>query len=181
MCQGTKHPACCCIVASLGTVLYTITYTNNNNETRIHRVEPVAVIYRWYAWYLLAYSKVKKDYRTYKLVRMSNLKITDQAFEQAHESADIILKQIDKTDSRQYTEILIKCKETASSRVMEYLKGTITQEFLNGDVLVRAAVVENEQFWIGTLLSLGSHAEVIAPERIRRQLLEAAENIVSLA
>lgn len=158
----------------------TFTYTNNNNETRIHKVEPVAVIYRWYAWYLLAYSKAKKDYRTYKLVRMCNLKITDQVFEQVHASADIILKQIDKTDSRQYTEILIKCTETARSRVMEYLKGTITQKFPNGDVLVKAAVVENEQFWIGTLLSLGSHAEVIAPERIRRQLLEAAENIVSL-
>ena len=24
-------------------------YTNNNNETRIHSVEPIAVIYRWYA------------------------------------------------------------------------------------------------------------------------------------
>lgn len=29
-------------------------YTNNNNETRTHSVEPIAVIYRWYAWYLLA-------------------------------------------------------------------------------------------------------------------------------
>ena len=55
-------------------------YTNNNNETRIHSVEPIAVIYRWYAWYLLAYSKTKNDYRTYKLVRMSNLEITDQPF-----------------------------------------------------------------------------------------------------
>lgn len=34
-------------------------YTNNDHETRAHRVEPVAALYRWYAWYLLAYSKVK--------------------------------------------------------------------------------------------------------------------------
>ena len=32
-------------------------YTNSKNETKIHTVEPIAVIYRWYAWYLLAYSK----------------------------------------------------------------------------------------------------------------------------
>ena len=55
-------------------------YTNNNNETRTHSVEPVAVLYRWYAWYLLAYSRVKGDYRTYKLVRMSGLEITDTPF-----------------------------------------------------------------------------------------------------
>ena len=103
------------------------TYTNNNNETRTHNVEPIAVIYKWYAWYLLAYSKVKDDYRTYKLVRMSNVTITDTPFIKKHESADIIMKKIDKMDSRQYTNVLIKCKGTAKSRVIEYLKGTVIE------------------------------------------------------
>lgn len=156
------------------------TYTNNNGETRTHNVEPVAVIYRWYAWYLLAYSKVKKDYRTYKLVRMSDLTITDKPFEKEHEPADVILRESDKTDSRQYTEILIKCRESAKARVREYLKGTVTQEYANGDVLMKATVVENEQFWIGTLLSLGDAVEVVAPEKIRRRLLNCAEKIVSI-
>lgn len=156
------------------------TYTNNDNETRTHCVEPIAVIYRWYAWYLLAYSSFKKDYRTYKLVRMNDLKITDKSFEQEHETAEIILKKIDKTDSRQYIDILIKCRQTAKSKVTEYLKGTITHEFSDGDVLMKATVVENEQFWIGTLLSLGDNVEVISPKKIRRRLLEAAEKIVAL-
>ena len=43
----------------------TFSYTNNNNQTRLHCVEPIAVLYRWYAWYLLAYS-MEKCYRTYK-------------------------------------------------------------------------------------------------------------------
>ena len=36
---------------------------DNGGETRTHRVEPVAVVYRWYAWYLLAWSSYKNDYR----------------------------------------------------------------------------------------------------------------------
>lgn len=156
------------------------TYTNNNRETRMHSVEPIAVLYRWYAWYLLAYSKVKQDYRTYKLVRMSRLHMTEMPFTKEHASADTILSMIDKTDSRQYTEILIQCRESVSARVIEYLKGKVEEEFPNGDVLIKAMVVENEQFWIGTLLSLGDQAEVLAPEHIRRQLLTSAEEIVSL-
>lgn len=155
-------------------------YTNNNHETRIHRVEPIAVLYRWYAWYLLAYSKVKKDYRTYKLVRMRELKITDQPFEKEHESASEILEKMDRTDSRSYTGILVKCAESTKMRVVEYLKGTIVQEFPDGGALIQAAIVENEQFWIGTLLSLGDKAEIIAPEEIRCRVLDAAEKIVSL-
>lgn len=155
-------------------------YTNNNNETRIHSIEPIAVIYRWYAWYLLAYSKTKNDYRTYKLVRMSNLEITDQPFVKKHETADIILKNTDKTDSRQYIDVLIKCKEVSKSRVIEYLNGTIIEEFSNGDTLMKLTVVENEHFWIGTLLSLSDNVEVIAPEEVRKRLLESAEKIISL-
>lgn len=155
-------------------------YTNNNNETRIHSVEPIAVIYRWYAWYLLAYSKEKNDYRTYKLVRMSDLKMTGKSFEKEHEPADVILEKTDKKDSRQYTEIVVRCKEAAKSRAKEYLNGMIMEEYENGDILMKLTVVENEQLWLGTLLSLGDNIEVIAPERIRRRLLEAAEKIIFL-
>ncbi|MDE5908655.1 MAG: YafY family transcriptional regulator [Lachnospiraceae bacterium] len=155
-------------------------YTNNNNETRIHNVEPIAVIYRWYAWYLLAYSKVKSDYRTYKLVRMRNLKITDIAFVREHASAEDILKRMDQSDTRIYTEILIKCTKAAKMRIVEYLKGTIIQELSDGGALIKATIVENEQFWMGNLLSLGDEAEIIAPEEIRSRLLDAAEKIVSL-
>lgn len=155
-------------------------YTNNNNETRTHSVEPVAVLYRWYAWYLLAYSKVKNDYRTYKLVRMRDVKITDTPFTREHDAPDIILQQSDKTDSRQYTDVFVKCKEKACSKVQEYLKGIILENLSDGDTFMKLTVVENEQFWIGTLLSLGDDVEVIEPPQIRQRLLEAASKIVSL-
>ncbi len=156
------------------------TYTNNNSETRTHTVEPVAVIYRWYAWYLLAYSKIKNDYRTYKLVRMSHLKVTDIPFTKDHETADTILHKIDQTDSRRYTEILLKCKASAKTRITEYLKGIVTEELSGGDALIKATIVENEQFWLGMLLSLGGNVEVISPEEIRTRLFRAAEEIVAV-
>lgn len=155
-------------------------YTNNDNITRLHNVEPVAVLYRWYAWYLLAYSKVRKDYRTYKLVRIRDLQITDMPFEKEHAAAEVILGESDQNDSRRYTEIWIRCREAAKGRVREYLKGSITREYGDGSVLMKATVVENEQFWIGTLLSLGDLAEVVAPEGIRRRILESAQNLVAL-
>ena len=155
-------------------------YTNNNNETHTHSVEPIAVLYRWYAWYLLAYSKVKNDYRTYKLVRMSDLKITDISFSKEHDTPDMILKKTDKTDSRQYTDVFVKCKEKARSRVQEYLKGKVIECLPNGDAFMKITVVENEQFWLGTLLSLGDDVEVIEPNEIRNRLFEAASRIISL-
>ena len=155
-------------------------YTNNDNKTRSHRVEPIAVLYRWYAWYLLAYSTAKNDYRTYKLVRMRDLNLTDMPFTRAHDTPEIILKKSDKTDRRQYTDIFVKCKEKARSRVQEYLKGTAIEQLPDGDTLMKLTIVENEQLWIGTLLSLGDDVEVIEPKEIRQRLAAAARKIISL-
>lgn len=156
------------------------TYTNNNNETRVHHVEPIAVLYRWYAWYLLAYSRVRDDYRTYKLIRMSNLEVTDETFLREHEPADVIFRQTNKKDSREYTDVLLRCRQAAKTRAIEYLKGTVTEELPGGDVLIKTCVVENEQFWFGALLSLGGDIEVVEPDTIRQRAIQTAKKILEL-
>lgn len=156
------------------------TYTNANNETRIHTVEPIAVLYRWYAWYLLAYSSVKKDYRTYKLIRMSDLQITDAVFTQKHESTDRILYNADRANQQTSTNITVRCKAEVKIQVVEYLKGELLEKLDTGEVLMRLHVIESEFFWFGALLSLGDKIEVLEPERIRLQVLEAAKKVVCL-
>lgn len=68
-------------------------YTNNKGETRLHCVEPVAVMYRWYSWYMLAYHEATEDYRTYKLVRMENASVVDKGFTIDHRPAEDILRE----------------------------------------------------------------------------------------
>lgn len=166
--------------AVLKKLAVSFTYTNNNNETHPHNVEPIAVIYKWYAWYLLAYSKVKNEYRIYKLTRMRNIKITDNPFTKEHEPAELILQKVDATDSRKYISILVKCKETIKARVMEYLNGVVIKEYSNGEYLMELTVVENEQFWFGSLLSFGDNVEILEPIEIRDRLVDAAKKILSL-
>ena len=166
--------------AVLKKLAVSFTYTNNNNETHTHNVEPIAVIYKWYAWYLLAYSKVKNEYRIYKLIRMRNIKITDNPFTKEHEPAELILQKVDATDSRKYISILVKCKETIKARVIEYLNGVVIKEYSNGEYLMELTVVENEQFWFGSLLSFGDNVEILEPIEIRDRLVDAAKKILSL-
>ena len=156
------------------------TYTNSENITRLHTVEPIAVIYRWYAWYLLAYSTVKKDYRTYKLVRMSDAVISDLPFTAQHASPEEILRESDRKSPQPSTEVIVRCKSEAKSKAIEYLNGKILRTYENGDCEMLLEVMEKEHFWFGTLLSLGSGVEILAPEHIRVRVLDAAKEIVSL-
>lgn len=156
------------------------TYTNAENVTRLHTVEPIAVLYRCYAWYLLAYSRVKNDYRTYKLVRMSGLEVTDEAFTREHGNTNEILRSSDSMDTRRPINVTIRCKADARARAVEYLNGTVTRELEDGDALMTLRVIESEHFWFGSMLALGDSIEVMEPEHIRLRVLEAAGKIVSL-
>ncbi len=155
-------------------------YTNAENVNRIHTVEPIAVIYRWYAWYLLAYSTVKCDYRTYKLVRMRNAEIVNAEFSKEHKSAEEILNSSDSISTYSFTEVTIRCHAEARAKAIEYLNGMITCEYENGDCDMVLHVIEKEHFWFGTLLSLGDSVKILSPEHIRERVLKSAKKIVSL-
>lgn len=155
-------------------------YTNTYNETRVHTVEPIAVIYRWYSWYVLAYSVDKKDYRTYKLLRMDKPEMTGGDFSIEHASPQTILIDHDKNNTLMHTSIIVKCHSNLVAKAYEYLNGTVIQQLDNDMVIMELSVVETEQLWLGTLLSFGEQIEILSPEHIKLRVLSCAEKIVSL-
>lgn len=168
--------------AALNKKMVEFTYTNNVGETRVHCVEPVAVIYRWYAWYLLAYSVKREDYCTYKLVRMENAEITDRTFTRIHPPAEAILAESEKKykQNTSCTLVTMKCRPEAVFRIREYLNGKVTESFPDGSAVMQISVVENEQWWIGTVLSLGDGVRILEPEHIRSRIVDCARKVLFL-
>ncbi|MCM1037960.1 MAG: YafY family transcriptional regulator [Ruminococcus sp.] len=159
-------------------------YTNNSGETRRHIVEPIAVMYQWYAWYLLAYCVGKEDYRTYKLVRMEDMELLEGTFSKEHPAAEAVLCEHNLQSKKFYgqskTEMKVKCRSEAVYRLKEYLHGQVVEELPDKSAIMRLTVVEEEQWWIGMLLSLGDAVEVISPSHIREHVVTQAEKILKL-
>lgn len=61
---------------------YVITFTYLNAELTITSqiAEPLKLVFKSHAWYLIAYSKHKNDIRTFKISRIRKLQITNQLF-----------------------------------------------------------------------------------------------------
>lgn len=157
-------------------------YTNNKGETRIHCVEPVAVMYRWYAWYMLAYHGEAADYRTYKLVRMGDARITEEGFTKEHKPAEDILRECDDSYSNRIvtTRVRLHCHGNAVYRIKEYLNGKIVETYEDGSAVMEVHIVENEQWWIGVILSLGKNVRVLEPESIRNRIVNSAKELLFL-
>lgn len=157
-------------------------YTNVSGETKLHNLEPIAVIFRWYAWYLLAYSYEHQDYRTYKLVRMKELEVSDRVFSHKHKSAEEILEDCNNEYRRNAEQTLIKirCESNAIDRIKEYLNADVIKISGDGWAVMEFNVIESEQWWIGFIMSLGKSVEILEPEHIRKRVLNSAREIISL-
>lgn len=158
------------------------TYTNNAGETREHCVEPIAVIYKWYAWYMLAYNTAKQDYRTYKLVRMEDVCITEDEFSKEHKSAQDILNDCDNSYQGKdiSTRVRMRCRGNAIHRIKEYLNGQQIKNCDDGSSIMEIHIVEKEQWWIGVVLSQGKEVEIIEPEHIKERIINSAKDILFL-
>ncbi len=154
-------------------------YTNSLEHTSKKTVEPIALTYKWYAWYLLGFCHVYKEYRWYKVIRMRNLIELNQPFTMQHESADILIKHQDETDNNKYIDIKLKCSVDVKVQVEEYLKGEIILEEKDYFIL-SLRVPEHERIWFSLILSFGNSVEVLAPIFLQRRLKKIAVELLDM-
>lgn len=72
-----------------------LAYKNNKDETSIRQVEPLGLIFYALNWHLIAWCHIRKDYRDFRVNRITGLKNTDKPFTNSkHISLDEYMKQI---------------------------------------------------------------------------------------
>lgn len=155
-------------------------YTSNTGQKSHRTVEPLALSYRWYAWYLLAYCTNKNDYRFFKLNRLMDLTVTDKQIEYEHGNIPELLEKHWSNDSRRYISMKLLCKAKARVSIMEYMKGKIIEEHENGDFVMMMHEIENDRMWFSLLLGFGDLVKVLEPQEIIDKLKEKTLQIKNL-
>lgn len=148
-----------------------IYYSPNGESSR--RIEPYHLVFQWSSWYVWGFCTERKDYRMFKLTRMTKPVITDE----------ICLKR----DVPEYT--CDKLRHTkgdvrAEVRFDSSLKWRLIDEFgtdylrydENGDIHITITWEDRPSFY-RYILSFGDGAEILAPDEYRRELSEMLKKI----
>ena len=160
--------------------IISVSYVNASGDASARLLEPIALSYRWYAWYLLAYCTTKQDYRIFKIARIDKLAPTAAKFSREHEEPVCLLGKVFQGNERKYINFTLLCKAEVKVQALEYLGGSIVKAHDNGDFVMRIHALEDERMWFAMLLSFGDKVSVLEPESLKMRLLETAENILSL-
>ena len=135
-------------------------------------IEPYYLIFRWSSWYVWGWCRRREDFRLFKLNRMDALKITDKAFTRRPVPLpDLHNKQIFPGGIRVKALFDAVCKWRL---VEDFGTGCFTQQE-DGRLLFHADYTHKENL-VTWLLSFRDQVELLEPEEIREELLEALKN-----
>jgi predicted DNA-binding transcriptional regulator YafY len=153
-------------------VVLSIHYFAFHSQEKSERcIEPVGVFYQDSYWHLIAWCRLRQDYRDFRLDRISNISLTGERFRTQHPNLnDYISKQ---ARERNLQEVIIKVEK----RILPYLND---QKYFNGFVSEREVdgmvemtfLTEFIEGFVRWLMMYGDVAEIITPDSLKEKVKE---------
>lgn len=157
--------------------LLSFTYIAHHGQKTARTAEPYRLVLKSDHWYLQGYCRKRKDFRLFRLSRMSNLQMLEEAFPpRAPQKPQ--LEFPDHWEPAQ-TEIKLRIHRSVMDRVLDFCP----YENLSPDggeySLVRFPFIENEYHY-GILLSFGANCECLEPPHVRAEMKRRVCDIAAL-
>lgn len=154
-------------------------YQNANGVKSEPIAEPLAIHYKWYAWYLFAYLEGSKQYRTYKVARMQNIHITTKKSRKEHGNIQQQMKDSEQAYYNTCIHIEVHFNKEESILINEYFPDCPIEKLNENICRIFIDVPANERLWKALLLSFGKRVKVIAPDFYRDELIQIAKNFLT--
>lgn len=142
-------------------------YVSSYGERTLRKVAPIRLVFKGQSWYLQAYCKLKEDYRTFKIMRIRKLMLTDESFDRNEfQMVDI------EAEAKAYPS-LIKIKLRFDPQIAFRVYDQFNEEMIihneDGSIDVTASYPAGE--WIYSyILSFGTLVTVLEPEDVRQKV-----------
>ena len=148
------------------------TYCAPNGDS-VRTAEPHKLVFRWSSWYLHGWCRTREDWRLFKLNRMLDLELLEDAFVPRPAPDPIAPLERVYPDALQ---AVIRFAPAARWRLIDaYGAGSFTGQE-DGTLLLRRGFPDKEDLfrWV---LSFQDQAELLEPEDLRRELAVRLEKI----
>lgn len=143
------------------------TYFSTSGTKSIKKVEPLKLCFKYNSWYLYAFDTYKKEDRLYKIMRIKNIKNTNEFFE----SNNRILKENIYDDPKDIIHLELEIDKSLTYRVYGEFDESCISILPNGNYLIDTNLPENEWLY-GYLLSFGDKLRIMSPSHIKNIVID---------
>lgn len=155
--------------------LLEIEYVAKNNTEKTNRnVEPVHLIHYSMYWHMIAWCRKRKDFRDFRLDRISSMKKLAEKFEKrTAESASYFLKRMMDTAHLQETVVVFSNEMAAYVAQTRFFYGFVSERKCEEGIEMNFAVSSLE-YLAGWLLALGEGVVSVQPKALQAELEQRA-------
>jgi predicted DNA-binding transcriptional regulator YafY len=152
-----------------------LTYRGRGQETETQRdVEPLGVVFYGGCWYLVAWCRLRKDYRHFRIDRIRRLELSPLVFAPRPEFS--LAKHMKQFAAKEDTiAVRVWFRRGVLERARRESYATLIEESAREDGGVFSLYTWSLEWLAQWLLSFGDHAEALAPVELRDLVAEAAE------
>ncbi len=144
-------------------------FTGSRFETNKRDIEPIGIFSAQSYWYLIAWCRLRADYRNFRIDKMTELSIQSERFDKQHPKLQDFLKRTQ--DQEALTKIVIMVDKAAFKYIgdQHYYMGFLSQKEFEEQVEM-TFLSSNLTGFAHWFLYLGSAADIIAPASLKKEV-----------
>lgn len=145
-------------------------YTSFIKEENTSRsVEPIGMYFSLGNWYLIAFCKLRNDYRTFRIDRIQKINITEEHFTTNHPSLKSYLKKMEEGNQLKKVIIQMDLSHVKYIDNHKYNQGFVLQEKIDNKVQL-TFMVDSIEFFVRWIISIGDIVTVISPKALSERM-----------
>ncbi len=148
----------------------TIDYFANHSQEHTKRdIEPIGIFFKDNYWHLIAFCRMRKDYRDFRIDRINKVLVTDKIFDNKHPTLKAYIAQ---TAKEQELDLVIMRVDKSIYGHLEYQKyysGFVSEKTIGNQVEMTFLTGSLEGFarWF---MMFGDVAEIVSPDSLKERV-----------
>jgi predicted DNA-binding transcriptional regulator YafY len=154
-------------------------YTSiGKNESLQRKAEPVGIYYQGSHWYLVAFCRLRNDYRNFRTYKISKLVVTDEKSTQTHPPLQDFINKM--TEQRQLHKVVIEVERDIVKYFGEqkYYNGFVKEETVDDGYVRMTFLTGSLTGFARWFMLFGEKATVLEPVELNDTIAEVAEKIL---
>ena len=157
-------------------VLHINYFANHNQQQSSRDVEPLGIYYLGENWYMVAFCRLRKDYRTFKFGSIGKLTVTDEHFEKQHPALKSFLNKVTKEKELHTVILLINKEAIPYFGDQKYYNGFVSQKEV-GDKVQMTFLTGSLNGFARWYMLFGDNADIVSPQSLKEIVKEVLISI----